>query len=222
MKTTLIICALNEVKTIANVVKLGQRFVDEIIVIDGHSTDGTPELVRKMRIKIFQDGRKGKGEAVRIGIKNAMGDILVFIDADGSHRPNDIPKLILPIKKNCADLVIASRGKGGSDELSGSINKSIRLIGSSIINLIINLRFKSKISDAQNGFRAIRRDLAISLRLKENIFTIEQEMVIKALKKRYRVLEIASHENERKYGNSRINLYKVALQYLWCLFINIT
>lgn len=164
---------------------------------------------------------KERGAAVRLGIKKAKGDILVFMDGDGSHNPCDIPKLLKPIMKKKADLVIASRGKGGSDELHGDLEKTLRLIGSAIITLIINWRFGVDLTDSQNGFRAIKKKVAQDLNLKENIFTIDQEMIIKALKKGYKIIEIASHEYERKYGRSKIRLSTMSWRYLWCLIKDI-
>ncbi|MHA1285697.1 MAG: hypothetical protein ACTSQP_24615, partial [Promethearchaeota archaeon] len=81
--------------------------------------------------------------------------------------------------------------------------------------------FKINITDIQNGFRAIRKDVFMDINLKSNGFTIEQEMVIKVLKKGYRVVEVSSHEFRRKYGRSRVNVYKQCFGYLWNLFFNL-
>jgi dolichol-phosphate mannosyltransferase len=83
------------------------------------------------------------------------------------------------------------------------------------------MRFNTDLTDSQNGFRAIRKDVASKLGLKEDIFTIDQEMVIRALKRNYKVVEIASHEYERKYGKSRINLLAMGWRYIWSLAKNI-
>lgn len=221
MDTSLIICVKNEGKTLASVIKRSKKYVNEILVIDGHSTDRSRKVAQDLGAKVYLDDGRGKGSAMRLGIQRAQGDVLVFIDADGSHEPGDIPKLIKPIIEGRADLVVASRGKGGSDELHGNLEKTIRLIGSAIITLIINLCFQSDLTDSQNGFRAIKKEIARKLNLKEDIFTIDQEMIIRALKKEYKILEIASHEYERKYGYSRIKLSTMGWRYLWCLIKNI-
>lgn len=220
-KISIIICCKNEAKTIAEVVKKTRRYADEILVIDGHSRDKSREIAKKLKCRVYLDGGKGKGEAIRRGFARVRGEIIVFIDADGSHEPKDIPKLVKPIKQGKADLVIASRGKGGSDELHGDFEKMLRLIGSSIITLAINSRFKVQLTDSQNGFRAIKRKVAQRLNLKENIFTIEQEMIMKALKKGFEVIEIPSHEYARKIGKSHINLLTMGPRYIWCLIKNI-
>lgn len=208
IKTVLIICCLNEAKTISEIIRRAKLVVDSVLVIDGHSTDNSVDLARKAGAKVYLDNGRGKGEAIRMGIRLVKkNDIIVFMDCDGSHEINDIKNIVKPIRDNKADLVIASRGKGGSDELSGSVEKFCRLIGSSIITLVINLRYKSKITDSQNGFRAIRASVSKKINLQENGFAIEQEMLMKVLKNGYRVAEVPSHEYERKYGKSRINLF---------------
>jgi len=221
MKTSIVICSKNEALTIGEVIKKTKRYTDDFLLIDGHSKDETRQIAKKMSCRVFLDDGKGKGDGIRKGIEKSRNEIIVFIDADGSHEPRDIPKLIKPIKENKADLVVASRGRGGSDELHGDFEKMMRLVGSSIITLVINLRFKIQLTDSQNGFRAIRKDVARKLDLKENIFTIEQEMIMKALKKGYRISEIASHEYSRKEGHSHINLLTMGLRYVWCLIKNI-
>ena len=221
MKTSVVICTKNEERTISEVIKGAKKYADELLVVDGHSKDKTREIAKKLGARVFLDGGKGKGEATRVGIEKAKGEIIVFIDADGSHEPRDIPKLIKPIIQGKADLVVASRGRGGSDELHGDFEKLLRLIGSTIITLVINMRFKAELTDSQNGFRAIKKAVAQKLDLKENIFTVEQEMIMKALKMSYRIEEIPSHEYARKHGKSRINLLTMGWRYVWCLIKNI-
>lgn len=222
MKISVVIPAKNEAPTIGNIVKEAKKHAWEVLVIDGNSQDATEKIAEEHGAKVFQDSGTGKGKALRLGMEKAQGDIIVFIDADGSHDARDIPKLIAPIAfKDECDMVIGSRGKGGSDELQGDINQSLRLIGSAIINLVINLRWNQKLTDAQNGFRAIKAGVAKSLNLKENITTIEQEMVMKALKKSCRISEIPSHEYERKYGTSVIVLKKVWFRYIYSCLKNL-
>ena len=221
MIISLVICCKNEERSLASVIHSVKKYVDEIIVIDGHSTDTSRSVVKQNGIKVFIDNGKGKGAGVQLGIRKATGDIIVFMDADGSHKASDIPKIINPIITNKADLVIASRGKGGSDELHGEFEKTLRNIGSAVITQAINWRYKSHITDSQNGFRAIRTSVAKLLSLQENSFAIEQEMLMKTLHKHYRVSEIASHELERRYGKSRIALTSMWWRYLWNLVKNV-
>ena len=214
---TIIIPAINEEETINEVITKCRVYSDDIIVIDGHSTDKTKEVAKRAGATVYEDQKKGKGDAIRLGIAKAEREILVFIDADGSHDPEDIPKLITPILDGRADHVIASRMKGGSDELHGDIGKFIRVTGSHVITMGINYRFGVRLTDSQNGFRAIKRSVALALGLKEDVTSIEEEMLIKTLKKRYRVAEVPSHEYARKSGLPKLNVRKVWLRhvYVW-------
>lgn len=211
----------NEEIGIAEVVRSIRTFVDDIYVVDGHSKDRTRDIAATEGAKVLLDSGKGKGDGIRTAINKIDSDILVFIDADGSHDPQDIPKLIAPIKEGRADMVVGSRGRGGSDELHGDIQKLLRMIGSDIILIAINYRWKCQLTDSQNGFRAIRTKAGRDLGLKENITTIEQEMTMKCLKKGYRVEEIPAHEYARKHGTSSIRLGKVWFRYVWSAVKNL-
>ena len=146
---------------------------------------------------------------------------MVFIDADGSHDPDVIPQMVDPILRGEADLVIGSRMRGGSDELHASIPEFVRLVGSEIITLTINYRFGVRMTDYQNGFRAIRKDVMLKLGTKETTFTIEQEMAMKALKRKYRLSEVPAHEYSRRFGKSHIVVWKLGPRYVWCLLKNL-
>jgi dolichol-phosphate mannosyltransferase len=196
-------------------------YCDELLVVDGHSTDGTRDLVESYGVRVVLDNKKGKGDAIRVGAEASTHHIVVFMDADGSHDPSDIPYLTELIKSNKADLVIGSRGRGGSDELHGDIEKLMRMVGSDMILIGINLRWKQKLTDSQNGFRAIRKDVICSLGLVENITTIEQEMTMKCLKKGYKVSEVPTHEYSRKHGESTISLRRVWFRYIYSFIKNI-
>ena len=103
---------------------------------------------------------------------------------------------------------------GGSDELFGTFSEFIRLLGSMIITLTINYRFNVRFTDYQNGFRAIKTEVAKKINLKSNSTTIEQEMAMKCLQFGYKVSEIPSHEYKRKAGISKINVLKVSHIYI--------
>jgi dolichol-phosphate mannosyltransferase len=218
---TAIIPAKNEEQSIGAIITKTKSFCDEIIVVDGNSTDNTVQIAESLSVKIVKDNGKGKGDAIRVGAAAASHEIIVFLDADHSHDPADIPRLVEPIKRGEADLVIGSRGKGGSDELHGDVEKLLRMVGSDLILIGINLRWKQKLTDSQNGFRAIRTEVIRSLGLKENITTIEQEMTMKCLKKGYIVSEVPAHEYERKYGQSTIKLKKVWFRYIYSFVKNL-
>lgn len=215
MKISVVIAAKNEEKTIQDIVLESRKFSEEVLVIDGHSNDETVKKAEQGGARVVSDNKKGKGEALRVGIKEVKGDIIVFLDADGSHSPVDIPRLAAPIINGECEHVTGSRMMGGSDELHGDLGKFVRMLGSDIITLGINYRFNVRLTDSQNGFRAILTETARDLDLKEDITTIEQEMIIKTLKKGYRIGEVPSHEYKRVFGDSRININRVAFRYVY-------
>lgn len=221
MKTTVVIPTRNEEKTIRKIIQGCRPHCDEILVIDGHSRDATPEIAREEGCRYELDNGRGKGAALRQAFTSVENEIICFIDADGSHDPNDIPKLVNPIKEGVADLVIGSRMRGGSDELHGDLGKFIRMVGSDIITLSINYRYGARLTDSQNGFRAIRTHVGRRIGLTEDIFTIEQEMLAKTLRHGYRVREVPSHEYKRFFGESGIDVRKVWFRYVWCLIKNL-
>jgi glycosyltransferase involved in cell wall biosynthesis len=220
-RVSVVIPTKNEEGLIGQIVDSVRPYADEVLVIDGHSSDGTRDIAAARGARVELDGGKGKGEALRRSMASATGDIVVFIDADGSHDPKDIPALVAPIKAGAADMVIGSRGKGGSDELHGTLEQFIRYVGSQLIMLAINYRWNVRLTDSQNGFRAVRRDVGLKLGLKANLTTIEQEMLMRALKLGYRVDEIPTHEYERKWGTSKVVVWKLWSAYVWSFFRNI-
>ncbi|CAN5697972.1 N/A [soil metagenome] len=217
---TVVIPTKNEEGLIGEIVD-SVRPYGQVLVIDGRSTDRTREIAEAHGARVVLDGGKGKGQAIRQALNEATTDIVVFIDADGSHDPKDIPALVGPIAEGKADLVIGSRGKGGSDELHGTLSQFIRYVGSQLIMLSINYRWGVRLSDSQNGFRAIRREVGLALNLRSNLTTIEQEMLMRALKLGYRVDEVASHEYERRWGTSKVVVWKLWWAYVWSFWRNI-
>mgnify|MGYP000135597550 FL=1 len=218
MKISVVIPTRNEEGTIKEIIDGCRRYADELLVVDGHSVDRTREIAEQAGVKVILDNGKGKGAALRHAINFVTGDITVFIDADGSHDPRDIPRLVEPILKGEADHVSGSRLIGGSSELHGGFDECFRLMGSSFITACINWRFGVVLSESQNGFRAIRTDVIKQLDLRENITTIEQEMIMKTLKKGFRMAEVPTHEHKRKMGYSKISLRKVWFRYVYSLF----
>jgi glycosyltransferase involved in cell wall biosynthesis len=217
---TVVIPTRNEEGLIGEIVDAVRSYGD-VLVVDGHSTDRTRDIATAHGARVVLDGGRGKGQAIRQALTETTSEIVVFIDADGSHEPRDIPALVAPIAAGDADLVIASRGKGGSDELHGDFGQFIRYVGSQLIMLAINYRWSVRLTDSQNGFRAIRRTVGLKLDLRSNLTTIEQEMLMRALKQGYRVTEIASHEYERRWGTSKVVVWKLWWAYVWSFWRNI-
>jgi dolichol-phosphate mannosyltransferase len=220
-RVTVVIPAKDEEGLIGEIIESVRPYADEVLVVDGHSRDRTRAIAVERGAQVIQDNGRGKGEALRLSLDAATTGIVVFIDADGSHDPRDIPAMVAPIKAGDADMVIGSRGKGGSDELHGTLEQFIRYVGSQLIMLAINYRWNVRLTDSQNGFRAIRRDVGQRLGLTANLTTIEQEMLMKALKQGYRVQEIPSHEYERRWGTSKVVVWKLWFAYVWSFLRNL-
>ena len=212
-----VIAARQEGPSIEGVIRRARRYVGEVIVPVGLSTDGTPEIAERSGARVIQDGRRGKGDAIRRAIPLIRTPVTVFLDADGSHDPEDIPLLVEPILAGEADHVSASRLRGGSSELHGGFDEFFRLAGSSFITACINWRFGCRLSDSQNGFRAIRTSVLRELDLREDSTTIEQEMIIKTLRRGYRMAEVPSHEHPRAHGTSHIRVWQSAPRYGYSL-----
>lgn len=210
----IIIPTKNEEGSIKKVIDSILPISNNIYVIDGNSEDKTRDIATSCGVKVILQKGKGKGNAIKQAIETIQSDILVMIDADGSHKSEDIPLLVKPILEGRADMVIASRFLGGSDELHGTIHNFIRMVGSSLVTLGINYRWNVRLTDVENGFRAIKRESILKIKLNSDDFTIEQEMVIKMLKKGFKIIEIASHEYERISGESKLSTWQ-GWKFVW-------
>jgi dolichol-phosphate mannosyltransferase len=214
---SVVIAAKQEAPSIGAIIDPTRRFATEIVVVVGRSTDGTGTIAEQSGATTLTDGGRGKGEAIRRAIPHIRTPVTVFLDADGSHDPEDIPLLVEPILADRADHVAASRLRGGSSELHGGFDEFLRLAGSSFITACINRRFDCQLSDSQNGFRAVRTSVLRRLDLRENTTTIEQEMTIKTLRQGWRMAEVPSHEHRRAHGTSHIRVWRDAPRYGYSL-----
>lgn len=215
MKITAVIPARNEALNVGRVVRAAREYVDEVVVIDGHSGDGTQVVAEEAGARVHVQKSRGKGGAIVEAGHLVSQGIIVFLDADQSHDPADIPSLVRPIKEGAAELVIGSRMLGGSDELFTNVREFCRLVGGHILTLAIARRFNYPLTDSQNGYRAIKADVLRELRLRETSFTIEMEMCIEAIRSGFRVLEVPTHEFRREHGQSNINAFRLGPRYVW-------
>ncbi|MBI2079129.1 glycosyltransferase family 2 protein [Candidatus Micrarchaeota archaeon] len=220
---TVVIPCFNEEKTIRALYERCLELGYEVLVpIAKRSSDNTKRVCEENQIPYFIDSGFGKGAAIRESLYHVKTSYSVFFDADGSHLIEDIKPLANELISKNADLVIASRLKGGSLELyDGSIESFFRTFFTLCINQIINTRFNSRITDTQNGFRAVKVESLKKLNLKSDRFEIETEEVMKLLKAGGKISEIPSMELERKHGSSGISIMKEGWRYVWTVFSNI-
>jgi len=221
VRTSVVIPSRNEGATVVALADAVRAHCDEVIVVDGHSTDGSPARLREAGVTVVEDGGLGKGDAIRRGLAAAGGEVIVTMDADGSHDPADIRALVAPIGAGEADLVIGCRMRGGSDEFAGTWTMFVRLWGNNFLTQVINTRFGTALTDSQNGFRAIRAAAVAQLGLRENRHSIELEMVLRALKRGLRVCQVPAHEYARKAGKSSLSVVRQTPTFLRCLLRNI-
>jgi dolichol-phosphate mannosyltransferase len=212
---TIVIAAKDEEPSVADVVRACRPHAAEVlVVVDRRSTDRTAAVAAHAGARVLIDAGRGKGHAMRMAVDEVKTVVTVFVDADGSHDTADIPQLVGAILSDEADHVSASRLMGGSSELHGGFDEFFRLAGSSFITACINRRFKVRLSDSQNGFRAIRTDVFHDLNLSSDSTTIEQEMIMRSLGMGYRVAEVPSHEHKRRFGTSHISVRRAAFRYV--------
>ncbi|HSP92245.1 MAG TPA: glycosyltransferase family 2 protein [Vicinamibacterales bacterium] len=221
MRTTVVIASRNEGDSVVDLAAAVLACCDDVIVVDGHSTDGSPARLKALGVAVIEDGGLGKGDAIRRGLASAAGDVVVTMDADGSHDPADIRSLTAPIEAGEADLVIGCRMRGGSDEFAGTWTMFVRLWGNNFLTQVINTRFGTALTDTQNGFRAIRASVVRELALRENKHSIELEMILRALKRHLRVCQVPAHEYARRAGESSLSVVRQTPTFLWCLLRNI-
>jgi len=173
--------------------------VDEIIVVDGYSKDKTVDVAKKFEVKVIYDD-VGKGSALRRGMKEAKGDIIITMDADCSHRSSEIGLLTEGIKAGF-DICMGSRfiQGGGTEDMPW-----YRKLGNKFFVFLVNFMWKMNYSDLCYGYRSFRKDRIQKLNLKSDGFGIETEIAIKAAKKKLKVLEIPSYEKGRASGKGKL------------------
>ncbi len=216
-----VVLAKNEEHTIEDAVRGAAAHSRRVIVMDGRSTDSTVERARRCGAEVHVDPGRGKGAAIRASLDLVTEPVVVFMDADGSHDPDDIPRLAAPVLADEAELCVGSRFTGGSEELSITVGQLVRTIGNISMNIAINRRWGVELTDTLNGFRAARREALQAVGLREDIHTIEQEMVMKMLLAGYRVVNIPTHESRRRYGTSHIRIWREWPWFVACVLTHI-
>lgn len=208
MLISIIIPLYNEEQTIGNIIERIQTTMKhiglkhEIIVVDDHSFDNSLIVAKKYPVRLYSLlVHVGKGGGLRAGFAKAKGDVIVTIDSDGSHLPEELPKLLFPILNNQADLVIGSRYLHQKNVAA----KKLNVFGVKIFNSIIQMFAGVRVTDSQSGYRVMKKELLNIQHLKSCGYEIETEMLVKTAKSRYRVFEVPINFEQRTYGTSGID-----------------
>lgn len=219
-KISVIIPAKDEEATLGSVLDdLNQTiaqmpdFETEVICVDDHSVDATANIARSFGARVVENtGKPGKGMALRAGFAAATGDILVMLDADYSHRAEELPRMLGALAEGVG-LVIGSRVVGGSEEYT-----HVRALGNVFLSATLGLCTKRYLSDALNGFKVFRRDVFTDFQYTSKAFEIEIEIIANTLRKGYRVVEVSSNERARAGGEMKSRVVRHGTRFLLRIF----
>ncbi|MCC7573809.1 MAG: glycosyltransferase family 2 protein [Candidatus Methanofastidiosum sp.] len=211
-RVSVVIPSFNVEKSIYEVVKRIPKDIFEKIVVDDGSKDKTGETAEKAGAKVVtHEVNYGKGRAMRTGASLAKGEIIVFLDADLQHMPEDIDKLVEPIQKGRADITIGSRFLGDTKSMP-----IVRKLSNTISTALIRIFFGLNIKDTQSGYRAIKRDLLNKMHLESDRYNIETEILSYVGKFHMKVEEVPI---ETIYGDEKSHFTALDIpKFIYLLF----
>jgi glycosyltransferase involved in cell wall biosynthesis len=207
---SVIIPALNEARNLPAVFASLPAWVDEVVLVDGHSADDTVAVARRLwpQIRVVSQRGRGKGDALAAGFAASRGDILVAIDADGSNDGAEIARFVAALVAG-ADFVKGSRfaSGAGSDDLTRT-----RRYGNSVLCTLVNHLFGTRYTDLRYGYNAFWASHLPALGIDCPGFEIEALMNVRAARAGLRVHEVPSHEHARGHGVSKLNVVRDGLR----------
>lgn len=215
-KVSVVIPAKNEEETIGSVLSdINQVIAQmpnydvEVICVDDRSTDATANIARSFGARVVENpGPSGKGFALRTGFAAAQGEILVMLDADYSHRAEELPRMLEALTESVG-LVIGSRVVGGSEEYT-----HVRALGNVFLSATLGLCTRRYLSDALNGFKVFRREVFTDFNYTSKAFEIEIEIIANTLRKGFRIAEVSSHERARAGGEMKSRVVRHGTRFL--------
>ena len=220
MNITVLIPAFNENNTIEEIIHRVQKtgVAGEILIVDDGSTDGTRELLKNLNGKdgirvVFHDKNQGKGAAVRTGIKNATGDVILIQDADLEYDPRDYPALLQPLDENLADVVYGSRFLGAPRRPT----MFWHMVANKLLTLMTNILYDNILTDMETGYKVFRREVVADMPLHAKRFEFEPEFTAKILKRKVRIFEVPISFNPRDYSEGKKIGIKDAFEAVWAL-----
>jgi glycosyltransferase involved in cell wall biosynthesis len=220
MKISVIIPAYNEVVTIEEIIKRVQatHLIDEIVVVDDGSTDGTREILARLdkenQVKFVPHPKNlGKGTAVRTGIQNCSGEIVIIQDADLEYDPREYPNLLRPLEEGIADVVYGSRFLGGARRPILFWN----MVANRILTFITNILYNNILSDMETGYKVFLAEVFKRVTIKSNRFDFEPEITAKVLKQHVRLYELPISYSGRDYAEGKKITWRDGFAAIWAL-----
>ena len=205
LKSTLLVPTLNEIEAIQVIMpQIKPEWIDEIIVIDGGSTDGTVEWFKKHGYTVHSQRGRGYGAGMKEGLHLAKGEIIIEFLPDGNSLPEAVPELIAKIREGY-DLVIASRYKGDAQSEDDDM---VTAFGNWMFTGMVNLLFRARYTDVLVGLRAFRKSAAVTLPLRAPGLSWPCDTSICFAKYGYRTGEIPANEPDRIGGVRKMSPLK--------------
>jgi len=219
---TVVIPCFNEAATIEQVVErvaLHAPPGTEVIVVDDASTDGTAAILRdrvagRAARVFFHETNRGKGAALRTAFAAASGDVVLVQDADLEYDPRDYAKILAPIVEGRADVVFGSRFVGGD---SHRVLYFWHSVGNRFLTLVSNMFTNLNLTDMEAGYKAFRRDVLMSLELREDRFGFEPEITARVAHRKCRIFEVGITYSGRTYAEGKKVGWKDGVRALWCI-----
>jgi glycosyltransferase involved in cell wall biosynthesis len=202
VRVSVVIPTYNEAQSIGRVLAdIPAGLVDQVIVVDSNSTDGTAEIARQLGAEVVHEPQRGYGRACLTGLAAANSpDVVVFLDGDYSDRPAEMSRLLEPLREGTADLVIGSRLAG--KRLAGAMPWHA-VLGNRLAARLITFLSRVRLTDL-GPFRAARYKALVALELKENTYGWPVEMIVKGTRRGLRVTEVPVSYHPR-IGASKIS-----------------